>query len=443
MPEQQNVEYKESWRDEYLKWVCGFANAQGGTIYIGLNDHGQVIGLANSRRLLEDIPNKINNYLGIVCDVDLQEDQDLPYLKIYIPPYQVPISYHGEYHYRSGSTKLVLRGMALQQFLLRKLGKTWDDVVEPRGTFEDLDPDAVQAFIHKASQYGRLQLEDGEANDITLLLNNLNLLEEGKLKRAALLLFGKKPTRFFIQADLKIGRFGKSTTDLLFQDVIEGNIFQMADKAIKVLKSKFLPAYISYQGLQRIERIGYPEAALREALLNAIAHRDYFGGSIQVSVYDDRLIISNPGKLPEDLSLSSLKQRHRSHPRNPTIANVFFKAGLIETWGRGTLRIIEECTAAGLPEPAFEEQGGGMEVTLFIDKFNESFISNLPINERQKKALLWMRSNGLMRNADYMSLAGVSRRTALRDLDDLIEKRLIVRVGATNKVTYRLATLAP
>lgn len=122
MSESQNIEYKESWRDEYLKWICGFANAQGGRIYIGIDDNQQVVGVADTKRLMEDIPNKIVNYLGIVADVNLLHKEGKDYIEIAVQPCNLPIAYHGIYHYRSGSTKQELKGAALQQFLLRKWG---------------------------------------------------------------------------------------------------------------------------------------------------------------------------------------------------------------------------------------------------------------------------------------------------------------------------------
>ena len=139
-PESQNVEFKESWRDEYLKWVCGFANASGGYIYIGVVDGShEIVGVANSKRLMEDIPNKIVNSLGIVADVNLRQADGRDYIEIIVTPSNIPISYKGVYHYRSGSTKQELKGAALQDFLLRKLGKTWDDVSNEEAHIEDID----------------------------------------------------------------------------------------------------------------------------------------------------------------------------------------------------------------------------------------------------------------------------------------------------------------
>ena len=119
--ESQNIEYKQSWRDEYLKWICGFANAQGGTIYIGIDDDGKVCGIENAKRLMEDIPNKIVTTMGIVVDVNLYEQEELEYIEAVIEPSNIPINYKGKYYYRSGSTMQELRGPALHRKCPRRI----------------------------------------------------------------------------------------------------------------------------------------------------------------------------------------------------------------------------------------------------------------------------------------------------------------------------------
>ena len=122
--ESQNVEYKLFWKDDYLKWICGFANAQGGTIYIGIDDNGRVVGVDNAKKLMEDIPNKIVNSLGLVNDVDMLNKGGKDYIRVTVTPSNTPISYHGKLYYRSGSTLQELNGTAAQNFLLRKMGTT-------------------------------------------------------------------------------------------------------------------------------------------------------------------------------------------------------------------------------------------------------------------------------------------------------------------------------
>ena len=175
LDESQNIEYKESWNDKYLEWICGFANAQGGKIYVGVNDAHEVVGVADSKRLMEDIPNKIVTHLGIVADVDLCNTDGLEYIEISIEPNGVPISYHGRYHYRSGSTKQELKGVALQEFMLKKLGHSWDDISHPRVTEDVIDREAIDYFLKKGINSGRIDSNEQRASTHEVL-ENLNLL---------------------------------------------------------------------------------------------------------------------------------------------------------------------------------------------------------------------------------------------------------------------------
>ena len=439
MPESQNIEWKESWRDEYLKWICGFANAKGGKIIIGKNDNGEIVGVAKAKRLMEDIPNKIQTQLGILCDVDLKDEDGKDCIEIDVKPYDVLISYQGKYHYRSGSTKQELKGNALNKFLLKKAGKTWDDVVEPRAKLDDIDTLAIEAFKKGATTSKRLPFIADEEN-IEQILDNMLLLEDGNLKRSAILLFGKNPCRFFINAFVKIGRFGQTDDDLRFQEVIEGNAFQLADKTLEVLDRKFFVSPISYKGLQRVESWEYPYEAIREVILNAIVHRDYMGAPIQISVYDEKLIVWNEGSLPEGLTFEDLKKKHSSRPHNPILASTFFKGGLIEAWGRGTIKIINECKKAGLPEPIIEYSSGGISVTILKNQFNEKNLIAKGLSTRQIKAIEFIKENKHITNKIYQEICEVSKATATRDLTELIEKfKLLERSGEVGAGTsYKL-----
>ncbi len=439
MPESQNIEWKESWRDEHLKWICGFANAKGGKIIIGKNDNGEIVGVAKAKRLMEDIPNKIQTQLGILCDVDLKDEGGKDYIEIDVKPYDVLISYQGKYHYRSGSTKQELKGNALNKLLLKKAGKTWDDVIEPRAKLDDIDTLAIEAFKKGATTSKRLPFIADEEN-IEQILDNLLLVEDGNLKRSAILLFGKNPCRFFINAFVKIGRFGQTDDDLRYQEVIEGNVFQLADKTLEILDRKFFVSPISYKGLQRVESWEYPYEAIREVILNAIVHRDYMGAPIQISVYDDKLIVWNEGSLPEDLTFEDLKKKHSSRPHNPILASTFFKGGLIEAWGRGIIKIINECKKAGLPEPIIEYSSGGISVTILKNQFNEKNLIAKGLSTRQIKAIEFIKENRNITNKIYQEICEVSKATATRDLTELIEKfKLLERSGEVGAGTsYKL-----
>jgi len=430
MPETQNTEWKESWRDEYLKWICGFANANGGKIFIGKNDNGEVVGVNNSKRLMDALPNKIQTHLGIVCDVDLHTEGGMDLIEITVMPNDVAISYHGAYHYRSGSTKQELKGNALTEFLLKKTGKTWGDIIEPKATLEDIDINAVEAFKRGALKSKRLPQVEGE-DDILKIFKNLRLADDEGIKRAALLLFGKDPRDFFIHAYLKIGRFGKSDTELLSQEVIESNAFELADKTLEILDKKYIISNISYEGLHRVETPEYPYEAIREALLNAIAHRQYLGGTpITVSLYNDKMIIWSYGTLPNEISIEELSHIHNSYPRNSLIADTFFKGGLIEAWGRGTLKIIEECKKASLPTPTIIERGGGIEVTIYKHALTEERLIEMGLNDRQVRAVLYIKEHGELTNGKYQKLYSVSRNTASNDLSGLVERNILVASGS-------------
>ena len=446
MPEHQNIEYKQTWRDEYLKWVCGFANAQGGKIYIGIDDNGNVTGLENYKKLLEDIPNKAVSSMGIVIDVNLRRKSNKHYLEIVVQPNKVPISYHGIYHYRSGSTKQELNGAALHDFLLKKMGISWDDLIIARATLKDIDIVAIKSFVRLGVETERLS-KAAAKDDVETLLKKLDLADEdGKLRNAALLLFGKNPLKYFITATFKIGRF-VTNDDLRFQDVIEGNIFEMADKVIDTLRNKYLVSPISYKGLRRIEKLEYPEPALREAIINAIVHKDYTDSTIQLSVYDNKLILWNPGKLPSDISIDSLKGKHPSRPRNKHIADVFFKSGYIESWGRGIEKILNTCKSAGLPEPVFEESCGGVQVTFFKNEITESVTAitinrksllQLGLNERQIKAVEYVTDNFEITNAKYREINNLKGTLSAQELADLVDKGLFEKRGKGRSIAYVL-----
>jgi ATP-dependent DNA helicase RecG len=191
MIESQNIEYKQSWRDEYLKWICGFANAQGGKIFIGIDDDGQVTGIEEYKKLMEDLPNKTVNHLGLLVDVNLHKKGGRNYIEIDVPVSSVPISYHGAYHYRSGSTKQELKGVSLQEFLLKKIGRTWDDLPAAKASMTDLDERILSYFLRLALKSGRVPGDADKCNAQTLL-ESLKLVDEaGEFKNAAILLFGK------------------------------------------------------------------------------------------------------------------------------------------------------------------------------------------------------------------------------------------------------------
>jgi len=352
MAESQNVEWKESWRDEYLKWICGFANAQGGRIYIGTNDNGTVIGVADNKKLLEDISNKIQTTLGIVADVNLLSEGGKDYLEIVVNPSNFPVNYKGEYHYRSGSTKQQLRGIALTDFLTAKTGIRWEDVPIAGVTVDDLDKDSFDIFRREAFRSKRMTKADLKMSNEELL-DSLGLVTENGLKRAAILLFHRNPEKWVIGCYTKIGKFGVGS-DLQYQDEVHGSLFLQADRVVELIYLKYLKAPITYDNMTRIETYPFPKDAVREALYNALIHSCWSSGvPVQVRIEDDAMYISNDCVFPSDWTTETLMQRHRSRPYNPSLANAFFRAGYVESWGRGIQKICESCEAHGTAQPEY------------------------------------------------------------------------------------------
>ena len=457
LSESQNIEYKESWRDEYLKWICGFANAHGGRIYIGVNDNKEVIGLPDAKKLMEDIPNKIVNYLGIVEDVNLLAEGDKEYIEIDVAPSNMPIAYKGTYHYRSGSTKQELKGLALQQFVMKKMGQSWDDIPVLGATIADIDRNAIDYFLQCSIKAGRMDEEEANTSTENVLRNLGLVTSNGELKNAAILLFGKHVGQFFPSATFKIGRFHTDESDLIVQDVIEGNIIQMASRVVDTLRTKYLLSPIHYEGLQRVEQLEVPEKALRELIYNSIAHKDYSGPAIQMRIYDRSIELWNYGLLPKELTPADLLKKHSSYPRNHNIATVFYKAGFVESWGRGYKKIAEEFEHAKMPLPTIEETGGGVMVIIqreTMDKViakrganvgdmsetnvgdmsetNVGDMSKIKLTARQRLIVAIIHSNPSVSAKQMSEILSVTSRTIERDLSAMQKAGIIRHEGTDN-----------
>jgi ATP-dependent DNA helicase RecG len=437
--EHQNIEYKESWRDEYIKWICGFCNATGGKIYIGIDDDkGNVKGIADAKKLIEEIPNKTKDILGIIVDVNIKTKSKLQYLEIIVEAYPYPISYKGQYHYRSGSTKQELKGAALDKFILQKQGKKWDGVPQLKTSVKNLSIHAFADFKRMAGETKRVDaamLKDKP----NVLLDKLHLkTEEGYLKKAAILLFHPNPEKYITGAYIKIGFFN-TDDDLAYQDEVHGHLFTQVEKIMDLLLTKYLKANISYNKLQRIEQYPIPESALREAILNAIIHKDYTSGNpVQISVYTNKIIIWNAGELPDKWTVEHLKKKHPSIPFNPDVANAFFRAGMIEAWGRGTVKIINDCKKAKTPTPSYKYDMSG-----FIMEF-EYVPANTTINKISKSSAMSEKIIAHISQNENITIPELSRQltvslaTIKRTLIILQTENKIERIGSNKKGAWRV-----
>ena len=438
MAESQNIEYKESWRDEYLKWICGFANAQGGTIYIGIDDAGNVVGVKDVKKLMEDIPNKIQQGLGIVADVNKHTKDGKDYLEIKVDPSSFPISYHGEFHYRSGATKQQLTGIALTEFITKKTGVRWEDVTVDGITVDDLDAESFKIFRREALRSKRMtEAELNISNEE--LLSKLKLLSNGELKRSAVLLFYGDPSIVQNGSYVKVGKFERGT--VAYHDDLEGSLISTADKVVDLIYLKYLKAKITYEHDRRVETYPFARNAIREAIYNAIAHNCYmYGTPIQIRIEEEQIIISNRCILPEGWTAETLMQPHDSIPYNPDIANVFFRAGYIETWGQGIQKICDECIALGAELPKYEILGTGIRV--YFPALRSALIDQpkVPKGHSAKtdgtlddtmalKIIEIIRSKPDITLDQLSAEAGIARRTLVRYMSALKEAGRIERVG--------------
>ncbi len=429
--ESQQIEWKWSWQDEFLKWLCGYANTEGGILYIGVNDDGYVVGIENSQKMLESLPNKINDKLGIVASINIykvngaenlrygncvpknisdkiinqyacgklnskmikstdkcykslaliekenkvweKEDGTREYISIEIIKYPFAISCDGKYYKRSGSTLHELNGFELQNFLLERAGKTWDAVPVPDVRVSDLSKEALDAFRKKAVKSNRMTENEVNVSN-ELLLRNLKLFDGEYLTRAAILLFHPTPEHYVTGSYIKIGYFSlvgafgeneEPIEDLQYQDIVEGPLLLQVDKAIDLIFTKYFKALVDYEGIQRTETYMLTRGMIRELLLNAINHKDYATGvPVQISIYEDRIEIFNMGswskRVPTD---ERVYEKHESVPHNPKIADVSFRSGDVESWGRGFLKIKAECKKVNAPLPLIDAENGGVSIS--------------------------------------------------------------------------------
>ncbi|MDR0830154.1 MAG: DeoR family transcriptional regulator, partial [Prevotellaceae bacterium] len=392
-------------------------------------------GIADYKDLMEKLPNKIKNQLGITAEVNLLQEDGKQYIEIVVTPYSVPISLRGRYFYRSGSVKQELTGAALNEFLLERIGKKWDSVPVPNIQVEDLKTDTFTFFKEKGIKSGRIDKDS--RNDTPLqVLENLKLIDKNLLNRAAVMLFHSDPEKFVSGAYIKIGFF-RTDSDLLFQDEIHGNLFEQVEKTMDFLLTKYTKALISYEGLTRVETYEYPKDALREALLNAVAHKDYTCPyPIQISVYADKIMIWNYGRLPENWTVEDLLDKHSSQPRNPDIATAFFRSGYVESWGRGMDKMKNLCLEAKIPVPQFSCKGNDFWTVFRKDIYNKEDLSGRGMNERQIDALIFFKAKGEITSSEYAVKYNVSDRTARRDLSELTEKKLLENEGDNKLSRY-------
>lgn len=440
--ESEKLEFKESLslRDEIGKAISAFSNTNGGVILVGVTDVGSVIGVDIGSNTIENEAGYFKRHTDPpifpfikvleadgknIVAIEVEESSDKP---VFFKKYA---------HKRVGKSNQRMSSSEMRRLAHEDKPKLlWDGKICGDAGLEDIDEEKVRWFLEKARFERRLEVSyDTSVIDA---LERLNLIKNNNLTNAAILLFGKRPQKFFLQSKLRCARY-KGTTPVDFIDlrVIEGTIVDQVEDAEKFILSHIKKA-AKIVGFKRLEVLEYPLNALREAIVNAICHRDYASSSdITIGIFDDRIEISNPGTLPEPLTPADLKHKHRSIPRNPLVANAFFMIRNVEQWGEGTNKIVQWCLEHGLREPDFENIAGGFlvsfhgpdDILLLIPKSGEINLEELGLNERQIKGLEIIFKNGKITNSEYAREFNISRNSATNDLTSFIEKGLIKRIG--------------
>lgn len=424
--ESEHLEHKKSlgeWQ-EIVESIAAFATTKGGIIRIGIAPDGKHTGIQVGKGTIEDLANRIRintqppQYPSITWEgpdkeaVITLEVQESPVKPVWA--FNRPIK-------RVGKTNQRLSPDETRRLMETTTGRSWDSLPCEEMTIADIDKQAVERYLFRSRQ--------DLSTTADKVLENLGLITRGGLRNSAALLFAAHPQRFFPEAKVQCARFA-GTTSVRFLDErsFDGNVLMQLDEAMAFVARNTQQAIVITGKPERDIVPEYPEEAVREAITNAICHRDYsMVGTIQVRIYDDRLEVWNPGTLPAGLSLESLYHEHPSCPTNPLLADALYRARVIEHWGTGTIRIVESCLSRGMPKPEFIA-----DMRTFIVRFPKAAVGDVVIlqgPERLEKAVRHVRQEGSIRRSEYQELAHISERQARTDLALLVEHGVLVRKG--------------
>lgn len=438
--ESENREYKTSlgeWR-EIVESVAAFATSKGGVIQIGITPDGQQEGVQLGRGSIEDLVNKIKlnvdppQYPSLT--IEGNETSAVITLTIVESPLK-PVWAFGRPLKRVGRTNQQIAPQETQRLIESTTGRTWDAFTCGEFKLGELNREAVEDYLKRAGQ-------SPDSNSKTVV-ENLGLLTSRGIANGAVLLFGRNPQRFFPDAQVKCARFkGTSSVDFMDERTLDGSVISQLEAALAFIERNTQRSIVITGKAAHDVVPEYPLEAVREALANAICHRDYaMPGTVQVRIYDDRLEVWNPGPLPSEISVDDLYREHPSYPRNRKLALAMHRARLIEQWGTGTLRIIAACKSTGLPDPEFVSEMG-----TFIVRFKKVVkAGDLPniygLTDRQIQLLVHIRTNRSITVKEYQSIFQLSTRQAIRDINKLIERGIIVRAGKARYSHYVLVNM--
>jgi len=436
--ESEQAENKQSlneWR-EVVQSVAAFATANGGVVRIGIGPKGDLVGVQVGQTTLENLANQIksNTEPPQYPSLTMEGSEDSAVLVVTVPESPVkPVWAFGRPFKRVGRTNQRLSREEAQRLVEATTGRTWDALPCPGLRMEDLDRETVEDFLYRAGQSAGTTTES--------VLGNLRLVSGEGLCNATALLFARCPWQYLTSAQVKCGRFrGTDSVDFLDQQTFEENAFTQLERALAFVARNTRQG-IRITGKPERETVPeYPDEAVREAVLNAICHRDYTStGTVQVRIYDDRLEVWNPGKLHPGLTIEALYHQHQSYPRNPLVAHAFYRARLIEHWGTGTLRIVQACEAAGLSRPEFVCEMGSFIVRFWKPTVKAPAVAEPALNERQRRAIKYVQEHGAITTSEYRLVTQSSERQASRDLQALQGSGILLRQGKGRATHYVLS----
>jgi len=442
--ETEIIELKSSLSrpEEIVETVSGFSNTKGGKILIGVSNTGRILGVKIGKDTVERLTNKIvqNTDPKVQPEISIQEIDKKKIIVIDVKESvdKLLLSF-GRPYKRVGKSTVKMSKDEYERLILEKHKEKlrFDNQICEGARLEDINEKKVRWFLKKAKTERGLDIE--ENLPIEEILMRLKLTRNKKLTNAAILLFGKSQD-FFPQSEVKCIRFKGTDVTGKMVDLrpIGGSVIDQVIETEKFIYDHInMAVWIESGKIERQEKWEYPPKAIREALVNAIAHRDYWSVSkVQVRIFDDRMEFWNPGRLPEGWSVKTLKEKHESIPRNPLIARHFFWIKYVEEVGTGTNKIIKWCTEWGLPEADFEYTGTSLVVTFRKSKLTEEYLETLGLNDRQMKAIEFLKEHKRITSKKYADLFRITNRTARNDLKKLVDKDVVIQKGESKRTTY-------
>ncbi|MCL2148783.1 MAG: putative DNA binding domain-containing protein [Methanomassiliicoccaceae archaeon] len=349
--EDEDTEWRPSWSEECLMTIAAFSNGNGGTVTIGIDDKGNVIGADNPQGLLKAIRDAISGNLGIKASVSERLVEGKTCIDIAVERGSCLTDLDGKLYGRMGGVTSIVKGDELQPFVSTRRQTSWTDLPARNIGMGMLSQDAIDLFVKKGLSTGRMSGMAKWSNES--LLRRYCLMDDDGIRNSAAILFMEHPAPFFPASTVKIGAFDEDNR-LLRRDIIDCPMIAQPDKVMHVLQNKYIFGIDGVELDTRVTRYPCPMRAVREALVNSLVHRDLSSAAgTYIMVYPSHVRINNPGALPLGWTKDDLSREHTSRPANPNIANVFYDAGYLERWGAGTVSMWRECETMGLPPPEY------------------------------------------------------------------------------------------